>query len=94
MGANSFRDEFVGAKAVATATVVGDLSKFYENISHSHLRREARQCGYSLRLLSLNISMYLAPRRCALGGVIGREVAPKQLEQDVVTRRLWQSWQQ
>ena len=45
MWAHIFRDEFAGAKALATATVVGDLSKFYENISHSHLRREARQCG-------------------------------------------------
>ena len=80
MWAHSFHDELAGQKswkkkhAIPAATVVDDLAKFYENISHGLLRREARATGYNLRLLSLNLDMYGGQRRCMLAQAVGREV--------------------
>ena len=55
-------------KGFSTATVLGDLRKFYENISHKELLIEAQQTGFPVKLLRACCVMYSGFRLITVDG--------------------------
>ena len=49
---------FARAKNMEVATVMLDISKFYERIAHGKLLREAKQVGFPAKLLRIACALY------------------------------------
>ena len=59
---------FCGRHGMAAASILADLLKFYELVSHDALRREAEAVGFNLRLLRALCVIYSSPRIALAGG--------------------------
>eukprot|EP00971_Amphidinium_carterae_P187824 3728337-Amphidinium_carterae.1 len=65
------RQEFAAAVHCAHATLLLDLHKFYEYVSHSKLREAAAVGGVALRLVELAACCYAGPRAISVEGMFG-----------------------
>ena len=57
------------AKGEHSASVLWDISKFYENVSHEKLVDRAIRSGFPIALLRVAIQMYRAPRHLTFKGL-------------------------
>jgi hypothetical protein len=67
----------VGA-GLEAATVIQDITAFFQHVRHDLLLRRCEVLGFPLWMARLAIHLYRSPRRLTMFGAVGEEVVPNR----------------
>ena len=65
---HNLHEEAASAQEETTASLFGDIDKFYDNVAHHHLWKEGLAVGFHPRLLLLMLFVYSQPRIITIDG--------------------------
>ena len=68
----------VGDQRKSVASILWDITKFYENFSHAELAGKCKQLGFEIALVRVALVQYRAPRYITLGGFVCAGLSPSQ----------------
>ena len=66
----------VSGEGRAAGTIMWDMVKFYESISHETMVKAALKQGFDISLLKASLCMYRAPRYLAMREAVGEGLFP------------------